>query len=315
MFSYVVDLSRVGMVDTSPFFTLSSFKREAASAHPLGPGGHSRHPRLIFPGVLLFKVALAHPGLTTRRVGYFWKIGVTNMAGSGHKSIYRIKPAHRNKRGWMVCVHFRGKKHRKFFNDKWHESKEDSLRAAIEYRDHIERELGKPRSEGKVSAKVDVRSKSGVRGVYRSRQKTGKVKPSGEPIYTEAYIVRWRNKDGKAEVRNFSIDKYGEDEAFFLACDWRRYQERQRYGHEIGVPPEPESDEGREHPPVVIKYIRADDNEGAYVVSTCTLGGVTWRRTVSIAQYGDEEAYRLACEIKEGKEREARLFEPGSLPW
>jgi hypothetical protein len=62
------------------------------------------------------------------------------------------------------------------------------------------------RNKGKT-----VRNTSGVTGVTVAIGKNG----------VKRYRVYWMNLDGKAGSKSFSVLKYGEDEAFRLACEYR----------------------------------------------------------------------------------------------
>ena len=68
-----------------------------------------------------------------------------------------------------------------------------------------------PRSINSTNAKERTESKSGIRGVYGREARPGIAKAS--------WVCEW--SDGKRHSKSFSIDKYGEDEAFRLACDFR----------------------------------------------------------------------------------------------
>ena len=63
-----------------------------------------------------------------------------------------------------------------------------------------------------INAKARIESKTKIRGVYYRKERPG--------IAKAAWICEW-SKDGKRHSKSFSIDKYGEDEAFRLACDFR----------------------------------------------------------------------------------------------
>lgn len=67
------------------------------------------------------------------------------------------------------------------------------------------------RSVNSTNAKERTESKSGIRGVYKREARPGIAKAS--------WVCEW--SDGKRHSKSFSIDKYGEDEAFRLACSFR----------------------------------------------------------------------------------------------
>lgn len=234
------------------------------------------------------------------------------MAESGYKSISRIDLPKKKTHGWQVRVWFKGKRHTKFFNDKWYGDREKSLEAAVEYRDELERDLGKPRCDGVVVTHSS-RNKTGVVGVSRIRRKTGTVSPLGEPNYSEVYEVTWQDENKKIRRRRFSIAKYGEEEAFHLACNWRREQEQKRYGCEISVPTKLDLDQ---ESPVLIRRVQqphhharsADQGVAFFEVVWRPSEGMMWRKTVSILEYGEEEAYRRACNIKQRKERDIQTL-------
>ena len=71
------------------------------------------------------------------------------------------------------------------------------------------------RSVNSTNAKERTESKSGVRGVYRREARPGIAKAS--------WVCEW-SCEGKRHSKSFSIDKYGENEAFRLACDFREKQ-------------------------------------------------------------------------------------------
>ena len=57
---------------------------------------------------------------------------------------------------------------------------------------------------------------TGVIGVQKIERKN----PGGS-VY-RAYRVCWTEKTGKARTKFFSIEKYGEEEAFRAACEFRK---------------------------------------------------------------------------------------------
>ena len=64
------------------------------------------------------------------------------------------------------------------------------------------------RSVNSINAKPRKENKSGIRGVYRRDERSG--------ITKAAWVCEW-NIDKKRYTKSFSIEKYGEDEAFRLA--------------------------------------------------------------------------------------------------
>jgi hypothetical protein len=76
------------------------------------------------------------------------------MARSGHKGISRIDHKKRNTHGWYVRVTFQGKTHAKLFSDSVHGGEEKALQRAIRYRNKLEKEVGRPRTDRTVVSKA-----------------------------------------------------------------------------------------------------------------------------------------------------------------
>src|ERR687884_1593291 len=149
------------------------------------------------------------------------------MAKSGYKGISRIDCPERKTVGWYVRVRLKKVTKSKFISDSLHGGKEAALEKAIECRNQLEQELGKPRTDWVVVGK-NPRNSSGVVGVRRAVKKyKGK---DGQIYLNEVYEVSWnagREKKGRTSV---SIRKYGEARAFRMACAIRREKEREMYG-------------------------------------------------------------------------------------
>ncbi len=155
------------------------------------------------------------------------------MADSGHKSISRIDIPKKKTHGWYVRVWFKGKMHSKFFSDTGHDTSTEALAAAVEYRDELEEQIGKPRTD-RVVVTHSPRNRTGVMGVRRMFKRTGAFMPAtSAPRYSEVYEVTWQYAPNKVRNTSFSIDKYGEVEAFRLACELRKLKEREIYGCEV----------------------------------------------------------------------------------
>lgn len=153
------------------------------------------------------------------------------MAKSGYKGISRIDQPSKNHHGWYVRVTFGAERRSKFFSDVKHGGRENALKAAVEHRDALERELGKPRTDRQIAPKT-VRNSSGVVGV---RRRTRKLAGGGEgkENLREYYEVSWTPWPGKVCRKMFSITEMGERRAFLAACAFRRQKERETLGGEI----------------------------------------------------------------------------------
>ena len=74
----------------------------------------------------------------------------------------------------------------------------------------IENLACKTRGENMQNRKLDKRNNTGVPGVSYSES-------GGRPRYK----ARYQDENKKAVTKDFSIRKYGKEEAFRLACEWR----------------------------------------------------------------------------------------------
>ena len=152
------------------------------------------------------------------------------MSISGHKGVSRIDCPERKTVGWYVRVRLGNVTKSKFISDSKHGGKEAALVKAVECRNRLEQELGKPRTDWVVVGE-NPRNKSGVVGVRRAVKKyTGK---DGTVYENEVYEVSWnagREKKGRTSV---SIKKYGEAAAFRRACAIRRQKEQLMYGKPV----------------------------------------------------------------------------------
>ena len=142
---------------------------------------------------------------------------------SKSKGISRIDSDFNHTHGWYVRVRKDGKVHSKFFSDKKYGG---IAKALMKARRHYKKEMQSIMSEtlGEAPSKIPDRvlvtknknNNTGVIGV----QKIVRENPGGS-IY-QAYRVCWTEKGGKARTKFFSIDKFGEKEAFNMACKFRR---------------------------------------------------------------------------------------------
>lgn len=137
---------------------------------------------------------------------------------SGHKGVSRVDHPRRNTHGWLVRVAWRGEMHVKFFSDGAHGGREAALAKSISYRNRLEKQLGKPRTDRTVMVHHQ-RSDTGVLGVHR-------VIKEGAPVFE----VTWSPEPNVVRRTSVSIRKYGEDEAFRRARDIRRKKEKEVFG-------------------------------------------------------------------------------------
>ena len=149
------------------------------------------------------------------------------MSKSGHKGVSRIDCPEKKTVGWYVRVRLKNVTKSKFISDSIHGGKEAGLKVAVEWRNQLEQELGKPRTDWVVVGN-NPRNTTGVPGVRRAIKK---YKGKDGTIYlNEVYQVSWhagREKKGQTCV---SIKKHGELGAFRKACAIRRQKEEEMYG-------------------------------------------------------------------------------------
>jgi hypothetical protein len=152
------------------------------------------------------------------------------MAKSGHKGISRIDCPERKTVGWYVRVRLNKVTKSKFISDSAHGGKDAALETAVECRNQLERELGKPRTDWVVVGD-NPRNNSGVVGVRRAVKKyKGK---DGKIYLNEVYQVSWHAGRVKKGQTCVSIKKYGELGAFRRACAIRRQKEEMMYGKAV----------------------------------------------------------------------------------
>ncbi|HYX07369.1 MAG TPA: hypothetical protein VE912_11605 [Bacteroidales bacterium] len=136
--------------------------------------------------------------------------------------------------GWYVRVYKNGKTYSKLYSDNKYGGKERALKIAKKARKMAEQAMKSiPTKRTRRLVKSDRRNKTGVIGVNRTkkRNRSGTV--------SEYYQVTWSPKPGTTKNKQWSINKYGEDKAFQLACDFRHQVMRnihgERYDEEMNI--------------------------------------------------------------------------------
>ncbi len=133
----------------------------------------------------------------------------------------------------------------KLFSDGVYGGEKESLEAAQKYQKKLAKEVGAPdpsagRRKRQARLSTNRTSNTGVVGVYRGKA----VSKSGAT--REYFAVSWNPEPNKVKSTSFSIAKYGEKEAFRLACELRQKMVKKI----LGYAPD---DEPTEH-----RYISAD---------------------------------------------------------
>jgi hypothetical protein len=107
----------------------------------------------------------------------------------------------------------KGRRASKFFADQDYGGKRKALSAAKQHRDHLESKMrgytAKQRAQRQRSNNTS--GITGVRRVYETDYRW-----DSEPTYG-FWVAQWTPTHGRRQTRRFSIDKYGDDEAYRLA--------------------------------------------------------------------------------------------------
>ncbi len=134
---------------------------------------------------------------------------------SKHKDIARIDQESKRSHGWYVRVRFHGKNHSKFFSDKKSGGRNSALLAAVAWRDHTRKKIGKPPTDKHIVTKCT--TNTGVVGVRHDEK-------------LNCYFISWVNQEGKPGKTSVSINRHGRIGAFQRACKIREQKEAERLG-------------------------------------------------------------------------------------
>lgn len=130
-----------------------------------------------------------------------------------HKDVARIDQVSKKTFGWYVRVRFNGVIHSKLFSDFLHGGRDQSLLAAINWRNAKEREIGKPRTDRNI---VTLSSRdTGIVGVRLNKK-------------LNRYEASWVSPQGKQGKTSISIQKHGKEKALKIACEKRQEKEKER---------------------------------------------------------------------------------------
>lgn len=139
------------------------------------------------------------------------------------KGISRIDS--KGTRGWYVRVYKNGKTYSKLYSDSKYNGKERALKFAQKAREMAMETINKiPDKPIRRMVTKDKRNKSGVVGVSKTskKTKTGKI--------VDYYQVTWSPRPGKIKNRQWSVRKYGDNEAFEMAKSFREEVMQKIYG-------------------------------------------------------------------------------------
>jgi hypothetical protein len=130
------------------------------------------------------------------------------------KGISRIDS--RGTHGWYVRVKKNGKSFAKLFSDSKYNGREHALKCAKKAHAMALETMGTAQSTpSRRLVTTDKRNKSGMVGVNKT------FKTNAKGVATEYYQVTWSPAPGKIKNRQWSVHKYGREEAFRLAKNFR----------------------------------------------------------------------------------------------
>ena len=124
--------------------------------------------------------------------------------------------------GWQVRLQRRGVRFQRYFGDNRWGGKRAALLRAQQYRDRVlaridDATVGEKDVEPRVrSHSSTADNRSGMVGVTRVRS----LASNGS--YYESWQATWSPGPGLRKCVRFSVRRYGDDEAFLLACEVRR---------------------------------------------------------------------------------------------
>lgn len=138
------------------------------------------------------------------------------------KGISRIEQPEKFTYGWYVRVRYKGKTKSKFFSDrKYGDRAKAFMKAKSYYKSQMKKIMEKIAGEpvDKVPNTILVtKHKSNNTGIVGIQKIKRKRKNGG---YYRAYRVAWK-EDGKVKTKFFSIEKFGDKEAFQKARRFKK---------------------------------------------------------------------------------------------
>ncbi len=146
------------------------------------------------------------------------KVKVNKLPEKGsitvERGIYRVNyPSHKGIRAYLK---FKDTEYQKVFGLSGGERK--ALAQARKWRKEKLREIQNSPEAANPLKRMQSNNKSGIVGVRR-----------GRTAWSDVWSATW-TENGKQFHRSFSIEKFGEDEAFRLACRARAEAEKRIYG-------------------------------------------------------------------------------------
>lgn len=147
---------------------------------------------------------------------------MSQSQSAGEFAISRLDLASVGTHGWQVRLQRRGVRYQRYFGDNRWGGKRAALARARQFRDRVLARI-EDRAEAREDVEPRVRShsatadnRSGMVGVTRVRS----LASNGS--YYESWQATWSPRPGRRKCLRFSVRRYGDEEAFLLACEARR---------------------------------------------------------------------------------------------
>ena len=134
------------------------------------------------------------------------------------RNLSRLEADDRRGGGWQVRMQRQGQRFTRYFADSTFGGKLAALRQAKAFRDQVE--LDYPSMDVAERARTPpANNRSGIVGVRLHRQKDRR---GDYDYYHWCWVAQWTDGHRRRRTRSFSIQKYGDREAYRLACRARR---------------------------------------------------------------------------------------------
>ena len=147
--------------------------------------------------------------------------------GQYPKSVSRIETLKHS--AWYVRIFYQGAYVRKTFSDTIYGGKENALVEAVAWRDEMEKQMGKPRTERSVRKKNLAEDE--YAGIHRRQMKA--KSSAGKEYERDVYEITWSPEPGKVSRTTVSVAKHGEEKALEMAKQIRREKEHEVFGRAI----------------------------------------------------------------------------------
>ena len=132
--------------------------------------------------------------------------------------IYRIDHDHSHTHSWYVTIQRRGRVYHRHFTDSVYGGKSKALDAAKVYRDSLMKCL-RPLTRPERCRIRKKNNRSGISGVTRI---DALEKHRGRVFHRRYWLAQWPTERGRAQIKKFSLTRYGERGAFQRAVRARR---------------------------------------------------------------------------------------------